>query len=339
MLCLAASLTVALSVGLSGTAMADSNWAGADPSSNYLAGNMPSSCSNPTSAGCINAAVAYLDAARASLGQPPYSVPSNFDSLSPDQQVLVLANLERLQYGLIPIQGVTAALNQDAAVAMKSDTDPQPSAGNYTMWTANWAGGAVNMPMAYEIWMYDDGAGSGNIDCTTTNTSGCWGHRHDVLWTFDTFGPLAMGAAAGLDNGGGTSYSMLAFEGDDTYTPAFTYTWAQAVAKGANGGVSGLSSNPTSNSPGPSNPVSVTTRVKFHIARVSVKGHRVTVDVVAATGNGLSCALSHHRGHRWTRAHFRSCRAVTVFSHLSRGRYRLRVRSGRSVSTRSFRVR
>jgi hypothetical protein len=259
--------------------------------------------------------------------------------LAPDQQVLVLANLDRLQYGLIPIQGLTAALNQDATAAMRSDSDPQPSAGNYTMWTANWAGGAVNMPMAYGVWMYDDGPNSGNIDCTSTNQTGCWGHRHDVLWTFDTFGPLALGASAGLDNGGGASYAMLAFEGDDTYTPAFTYTWAQAVANGANGGVSGLSPNPTSNSAGPSNPVSVTTRVKLHIARVSVRGHRVTVAVVAATPNGLRCALSRHRAHGWSRAHFHSCRAVTVFSHVARGRYRLRVRAGKAVSTRSFRVR
>jgi hypothetical protein len=34
---------------------------------------------------------------------------------------------------------------------------------------------------AIYFWMYDDGPGSSNIDCTSSDTSGCWGHRDNVL--------------------------------------------------------------------------------------------------------------------------------------------------------------
>ena len=42
------------------------------------------------------------------------------------------------------------------------------------------------------VWMYDDGPGSANVDCTSSDPSGCWGHRHDILWQFSP--PVAMGA-------------------------------------------------------------------------------------------------------------------------------------------------
>ena len=45
--------------------------------------------------------------------------------------------------------------------------------------------------------MWDDGLGSKNADCTASHPSGCWTHRHDVLWKFHRGALLAMGAAAG----------------------------------------------------------------------------------------------------------------------------------------------
>ena len=62
---------------------------GADPSSNYKAGSLPTSCySAPHGATCINAGVYYLDQARAHLHQGPYKLPADFPKLSPDEQVL-----------------------------------------------------------------------------------------------------------------------------------------------------------------------------------------------------------------------------------------------------------
>jgi hypothetical protein len=106
-------------------------------------------------------------------------------------------------------------------------------------YASNWAGGYVNVVQAYEGWMYDDGPGSGNVDCTSGDPSGCWGHRHDILWEFDpTGGQTAMGAAAGSDSAGTPGYAMLLVQGSDSsYRPTYTYTWEQAVADGAGGGL------------------------------------------------------------------------------------------------------
>ncbi len=103
---------------------------------------MPRACeSDPTGSVCIDAAVNYLDQARANLGQPAYSLPSDFVSLSPTQQVLVLTNLDRILYNLPPISGLTDALDQDAAAGISSDSDPQPSTPDWYGYTSNAAWG------------------------------------------------------------------------------------------------------------------------------------------------------------------------------------------------------
>jgi len=227
---------------------ASAGWAGGDPAHNYPLGQLPLACDTaPTGTACINAGVYYLDKARQKDGLPPYALPADFPSLTPPQQMFVLANLDRVAYGLPPIPGLTAELDADALNnGVLTSQDPFPSDMTYLNgYTANWAGAFDNAPMAYEAWVWDDGLGSGNIDCTQSDTSGCWGHRHDVLWDFaaapfDPTDVVAMGAAAG--NGpDGPAYTMLLVAGfapDPTsgypgYTPTYTYTWLQAVADGA----------------------------------------------------------------------------------------------------------
>ena len=139
---------------------------------------------------CIDAAVTYLNAARAHLGQTAYVLPGNFVSLTPAEQALVLTDLDRTRYGLPPVTGLTAALDQDAARGVQGDGDPQASGSSFIASTSNWAGGYQNMPLAYEAWMYDDGPASGNLDCPSAGAPGCWGHRHDVLWGFGGGGTL-----------------------------------------------------------------------------------------------------------------------------------------------------
>ena len=79
--------------------------------------------------------------------------------------------------------------------------------------------------------MWDDGLGSNNPRCTPTDHSRCWGHRHSVLWKYGA--KLAMGAAAGRDSSHHRGYAYLFVGGSAGYTPAYTYTWKQAVADGA----------------------------------------------------------------------------------------------------------
>ncbi|HZS30192.1 MAG TPA: PASTA domain-containing protein [Gaiellaceae bacterium] len=223
-------IVCALVCGFASAASAD--WAGSDPVANF---HPDLTCTGPaTGAACINQAVYYLDQARASLGQPAYKLPADFPSLTPVEQMFILTNLDRILYGLPPVLGLSATLNNDALVTgVQAEADPSPSLDDWNSFTANWAGGYPNAPFAYEGWMYDDGPGSTNADCTPTHTAGCWGHRHDILWEFDPSDVLVMGAATGTGPDGSPGYAMLLFGGNPDFTPDYTYTWAQAVADGA----------------------------------------------------------------------------------------------------------
>jgi hypothetical protein len=333
------ALIVLASIGLATASAGADGPVGADPSQNYPAGPMPATCEvDGTPPACVDAAVNYLDQARASLNQPAYQLPTNFDSLSPDQQNFVLANLDRVLYGLPPIPGMNAALGQDAMQGVQTDSDPAPSDPNVISYTSNWAGNFANYPLAYEAWMYDDGPGSGNLDCTAANSSGCWGHRHDVLWQFDQGGALAMGVASGKDSLGRPGYAMLIVEGDSDYHPSFTYTWAQAVAAGARPvGTAAITTSPA-------RPATKTKRPaakKFapRISRVRVSGRTVRVAITAPTGTRLQCALTHRAKRSWSRDRWRKCSASPVYRRLARGRYRLRVRSATGLAARVISVR
>lgn len=208
---------------------------GGDPHSNFPLGALPGTCwQSPNGPACIRASVGYLDKARAHLGQRPYALPGNFASLTPPEQAFVLTNLDRRLYGLAPVPGLTAALNRAASAGVRAQSDPQPGRGWYAF-TSNWAGGYPNIVLAYGSWMYDDGLGSGNLDCTAHHRSGCWGHRHDILWRFDRQGALAMGAAAHTVSGGGSGYAMLLEQARPGVRPVYTYRWSEAVAAGARG--------------------------------------------------------------------------------------------------------
>lgn len=295
---------------------------------------MPPSCSSaPTGASCINAAVYYLDAARAGLGQPAYNLPADFPSLAPDQQALILSNLDRALYGLQPVTGLTSELDSYAQAGVLNDQDPIAGDPNFNYYTSNWAGAFTNMPLAYEAWMYDDGVGSGNEDCASSGAPGCWGHRHDVLWQFSGVSALAMGAASGIDHAGDHGYAMLLGGGSD-YHPTYTYTWSQAQADGAgtnpyNPGTpsTGFGSTPSS------------TSHKLKITSLRVRGHHVVVHIAAPPDASLRCSLSPRVGGKWLRDHFVKCWSPsTSYAGVSRGHYRFRVRSKHRTLTRYFRV-
>jgi hypothetical protein len=200
---------------------------------------VPSSClppNQPTSAACENAAVSNLDGAHSALGLPAYTLPADFDSLAPVDQMLILSNDDRLDYGLQAIVGLSSSLNSAAALGITDDTDPDPApylpAGlELEGWTANWAGRFPNALLAYYEWMYDDGPGGPNIDCVNVGDPGCWSHRQDVL-AFQSAGAILMGAAAGYDPSDepGFTMTLVATAETDTNWTTLTYTWAQAQA-------------------------------------------------------------------------------------------------------------
>jgi hypothetical protein len=338
-----------LVLGFAGPAAANGP-AHSDPSANYVVGKLPEVCSGaPTSARCTNAAVSYLDQARASLGLGPYDLPADFVSLSPDEQAFILTNLDRTAYGLAAVPGLTAELNGDAEFGVQSDSDPSSTDADFGDYSGNWAGGYTNMAVAYEAWVYDDGPGSTNLDCTASNPSGCWGHRHTVLDSFDGSGMLAMGAAAGTDRAGADGYAMLLGEGDTRYAPAYTYTWAQAQRDGA--GTNSYRADPPqvaapvatkvigpASSPPKPKPKPTHSRPSLRITGIRLLRQTLRIQIAARKHAQLRCAFSPRLRSHWVRDRYSTCRPTAIYTGVFRGRWRFRVRAGPDLLTLYVRV-
>ena len=169
------------------------------------------------------------------------ALPSDFAGLPPAEQLFVLVDIERVDRGLPPVVGMVQELDQDALNAAGANADPTPASvpsGVTAMdWASNWAEAAGPLGSDYD-WMYDDGPGSGDIECNAANPSSCWGHRDNELGfsaseVASSHGVLVMGAAqatVAADSPWTSDAVLLALV---TGSPRYTYTWAQAEAAGA----------------------------------------------------------------------------------------------------------
>ena len=153
------------------------------PRPNFLA-----SCSGSQyddSGGCVQAALAAIANGRQAEGLPPMIIPGNWGRLTPEEQLFVATNLERTVRGLPALTAMVNPLDLAAAAGAASNSDPAPPPGfGFVQWGSNWAGALGNPLEAIYFWMYDDGLGSSNIQCRAGDTSGCWGHRDNVLLRF-----------------------------------------------------------------------------------------------------------------------------------------------------------
>jgi hypothetical protein len=197
------------------------------PSPNFL-----TSCSGvayDNSVGCEDAVLAAIGNARNQEGLPGMVLPTDWTQLSAPQQLFTATNLERTVRGLPALSGMATALDQTSQTAAAQNADPAAPAGfPWSSWGGNWAG-AVGSPLeAVYFWMYDDGPGSYNIDCTPTDTAGCWGHRNNVLMSLACT-PCVMG----------TGFNATAYQGHPSWTellvgssgsPALDFTWSQVLA-------------------------------------------------------------------------------------------------------------
>lgn len=167
--------------------------------------------------------LAGIDSCRAAEGVGPLVLPRNWGALTPTQQGFVLINLERVNRGLPAIVGLSAPLNALAAAGASGGTDPSfPSGG--VSGGGIWAG-AYSVLQADYLWMYADGPGGNNLDCTASNSSGCWGHRDIILWDRSS-GTLVSGG--GFATAGGTdSLAYLVLTGYSTAN--LTFTWADEL--------------------------------------------------------------------------------------------------------------
>jgi IPT/TIG domain len=199
----------------------------ADPPENIPLGSEPSSCAVETSNACEEWTVGRLNSARAKLGLQPYALPAGFTGMAPDRQTLILADLDRAAYGYTTIYGLNANLSEAAENGVRQGTDPTPpsAGGPWQGFGSDWA--STGPLIAYYLWMYDDGYGGPNGDCTSPKASGCWGHRHVILEEgFSLPRPVLLGAATEPELG--SALIVSSDGGSSSY-----YTWAQAQREGA----------------------------------------------------------------------------------------------------------
>jgi hypothetical protein len=205
----------------------------ADPPENIPLAAEPESCSVETSQACEEWTVARLNAARGELGLQPYELPTGFTALTADRQMLILADLDRVAYGYPTIYGLNSNLAEASENGVREGIDPTPpsAGGPWQGFGSDWA--STGPLIAYYLWMYDDGYGGPNADCTSPGASGCWGHRHVILEEgFSLSPPVLLGAATEPELGSALIVSSNG--GSSSY-----YTWAQAQREGAGTGSEG----------------------------------------------------------------------------------------------------
>jgi hypothetical protein len=196
------------------------------PTPNFL-----SSCGSTAyndSITCVVPALAAINNARAAEDLPPMVLPTNWTALTAAQQLFVATNFERTVRGLAPLSSMSTALDAAAAQGAAEGRDPLVPAGfPWAGFASNWAGPAGNPLEAIYYWMYDDGPGSTNIDCSSSNPGGCWEHRQNVLFPLACT-PCVMGGAWGTTASGATSVAQLiVVTGGD---PTADFRWAQEQA-------------------------------------------------------------------------------------------------------------
>jgi hypothetical protein len=177
------------------------------------------------SAGCIDSVLHNINYARSLEGLGPLVLPPDYATDSVTVQQLVLTDEERGDRGLLPeYSGLDSALNSAALTGARASTDPGLPSG------FQGPGGSIfaqdDTPLGADFaWMYDDGYGGTNRDCTSPTGSGCWGHRDNILgsWTTSSTQTAMMGDA---NTSSGQYAEIFAYQPDpadslvDTITPS-----------------------------------------------------------------------------------------------------------------------
>ena len=158
-----------------------------------------------------------------------------YDRLTPAQQLFVVVNLERTERGLAPAAVLSRSLSRIAQAGAQAGRDPalgsiprtMPGGGRTATAGSVWSGGWINPLGADYAWMYDDGPGGANLDCTTSHHAGCWGHR-DVILTRTTC-PLAIGTGHATAAAGYRESDTVLITSTCGHTPTdATFTWTKA---------------------------------------------------------------------------------------------------------------
>ena len=176
-----------------------------------------------TSPGCIDSVLHNINDARSLEGLGPMVLPNNYATDSVPVQQLIIADEERGDRGLSQFSGLDPALDTVALTGALGNADPMPPSG----YVDN--GGGANFALDYTplgadfAWMYDDGYGGTNLDCTSPGATQCWGHRDNILGPWITTGTqTAQMGDADTSSGQYTQIFMNQVDPADTLTDPIT---------------------------------------------------------------------------------------------------------------------
>jgi hypothetical protein len=304
----AAAIVVTLPVHAAGAATFSDPAQNVTPSPSYW-----SLClqQGSNSQACTDQIVQAIDSARALEGVGPMTLPSNFTSLTTEQQTFVVSNLERVDRGLPPVAGMVDSLNALASDAAATDADPMLpgwSVGPFQVngWSSIWAGDLNALASDYD-WMYNDGwgpQGSYNLDCQSAGAAGCWGHRHAILRTGSH---LITGVGSQMQ----THWMSIAqiFVSGSGADPAFTYSWSDVTG-------SPTTTDPTRGPATTGSPVKLQPTVT-----ASLSGRSIVATVDPANGQGVR--LRRHTLTGWHTVRRSVAADLMLFDSVRRGRYRV----------------
>ena len=220
------------------------------PGKNPPANGVFGFCGAATDQACLNDS----NGTRAAQEQlPPISLPPNWSSLSGSEKLFVMTNLERTSRGEAAIPNLVNTYAGAVQTGLTNDADPS-LAGLPGQSGAIWAGAYPNVVSAMYGWLYDDGPGGENEDCTTPTAAGCWGHRDNILADPANIGsnPTEMDAGVGTDSSGNVDYDATFDTNTNAPPPGnLIFTWAeeQAFIGGTAPSISGVSLSGTPAAP------------------------------------------------------------------------------------------
>jgi hypothetical protein len=172
-----------------------------------------------------------IDVCRAREHVGKLILPNNWARLPTRARLLVITNLERVNRGLGPVEGLIQNMDHYAQIGADHGEDPGwPS--KPTTWQplgsveATFTGYAGASPLTADLgWMYDDGPGGENLDCSQTDHTGCWGHR-DILLV--RAGHCELVGGAGTDKRAASR--IYTFEtGCALQKPKFVFSWSKEL--------------------------------------------------------------------------------------------------------------
>ncbi len=196
--------------------------------------------------GCTQFVLRAINVARSLEHLAAMVLPTNWYTLTPPEQLFVLADLERTARGLPPYLGLNRALTDEAQWAARHRVDPNFAPGfavgldrhHVRGMGGTWAMSFTTLEADY-TWMYQDGWGGSsytpNLACSSASSPGCWGHRDQLLGSDGSYNAgvglrctkCEMGTGFVIAKGTGSLTDLVELPAGSP--PPMYFTWASDV--------------------------------------------------------------------------------------------------------------